>query len=57
MPYVWTRGYILNLVREIAEGYEIVEQDGVEYLLMEWKNGDYVYGRRKELSYYIFVHA
>lgn len=40
----WTKGFILHDQDEIAEAYEIRRIDGREYLLVEWKTGDYIYG-------------
>lgn len=51
----FTNGMILDSRNETASAYEIIEQDGVSYLLMEWKSGDYCFGRRCDLPYYVFV--
>lgn len=39
----WTKGYIINRNDITADGYEIRELDGRNYLFMQWKTGDYVY--------------
>lgn len=49
----WTRGYILDKLNITASAYEIREIDGREYLFVEWKSGDYIYGGWKP-SYYVF---
>ena len=51
----WTKGYTLEKRYEIASGYEIREVDGVEYLAVDWKSGDYVYGKEPRACKYIFV--
>lgn len=49
----WTKGYILNLHRTTAAKYQITEINGTEYLFMEWKMGNYIYGGMKP-DYYVF---
>lgn len=51
----WTKGYVLNHTSETACAYEIVCAGDIEYLLVQWKSGDYVYGRRETVPYYIFT--
>lgn len=53
---VWTKGYVLRKWNRTACAYEIREIDGVEYLIMEWKSGDYRWGGF-ETDYYVFVRA
>ncbi len=53
---VWTKGYVLRKWNRTACAYEIREEDGVEYLIMEWKSGDYRWGGF-ETDYYVFVRA
>ena len=56
-PYVtWTKGYVLkrNGDGNTAEKYEIKTIDGVEYLFIEWKSGDYIWGGW-DPQYYVFV--
>lgn len=52
----WTQGTFLDLRREIAEAYEILMADGEEFLLAEWKSGDYQFGGRVP-GYYVFKRA
>lgn len=49
----WTKGYVLNKDDITACKYEIRKIEGKEYLFLEWKNGDYVYGGLDPL-YYVF---
>lgn len=53
---VWTKGYVLRKWNRTACAYEIHEVEGVEYLIMEWKSGDYRWGGF-ETDYYVFVRA
>lgn len=48
----WTKDFLLR--KDLACAYEIRVIDGIEYLFMEWKTGDYIYGRRKP-PYYVFI--
>lgn len=41
----WTRGLILNKDRVTASAYELKIMDGYDYLFVECKNGDYLYGK------------
>ena len=50
----WTKGFVLNLHRTTAAGYEIHTIDGKQFLFMEWKMGDYIYGGIKP-SIYVFA--
>jgi len=52
----WTKGYVLRKWNRTACAYEIREVDGVEYLIMEWKSGDYRWGGF-ETDYYVFVRG
>ncbi|MBE6559023.1 MAG: MerR family transcriptional regulator [Ruminococcaceae bacterium] len=47
------RGYIINQQDEAAEGYLIRELDGVSYLFIQHKSGDYFFGGM-EPKYYVF---
>ncbi len=38
----WTKDFILT--SQTASNYIIQEIDGVEYLIMDWKSGDYIFG-------------
>lgn len=49
----WTKGFLLDKKKETASAYEIKELDGREYLFIEWKSGDYIFGKRKP-CYYVF---
>ncbi len=53
---VWTRGYILRKFDSTACAYEIREVGGREYLIIEWKSGDYVRGGF-DPNYYIFTRS
>ncbi len=48
----YTKGFLLR--KDLACAYEIRMIDGMEYLFMEWKSGDYVYGG-KNPPYYVFT--
>ena len=50
---VWTKGFVLRKWNSTACAYEIQIIDGVEYLFIEWKSGDYTYGGM-EPNYYVF---
>lgn len=52
--HTWTRGYWLRKWNSTACAYEIKQFDGREYLIIEWKSGDYRFGGR-ESSYYVMV--
>lgn len=51
---VWTRGFWLRKWNSNACAYEIRSFGGKEYLIIEWKSGDYRFGGR-ESSYYVMV--
>ena len=40
----WTQGYILNKHNQTASRYSLVILNGTEYLFVELKNGDYIWG-------------
>ena len=50
----WTKGYLLRKFNCSACAYEIRTVDGVDYLVVEWKSGDYRWGRFPT-NYYTFV--
>ena len=50
---IWTKGFVLRKWNSTACAYEIQIIDGVEYLFIEWKSGDYIYGGM-EPDYYVF---
>lgn len=52
----WTKGYWLRKWNQCACGYELKEIEGITYLMMEWKSGNYRYGGF-ETDYYIFRKA
>ncbi len=49
----WTAGYVLQKLDFCSCAYEIRTLKGRDYLFLEWKSGDYVYGRKKP-KYYVF---
>lgn len=52
----WTKGYVLRKWNCTACAYEIHRHGDTEYLIIEWKSGDYRWGNR-ETDYYVFVRA
>lgn len=52
----WTRGFILKKINPTSCAYEIREIGGVEYLFIEWKSGDYIWGGF-DPTYYVFVRG
>lgn len=52
----WTKGYILEKYNHTACAYKICVLQGQEYLFVEWKSGDYVYGGC-DPQYYVFKRA
>lgn len=53
---VWTKGYLLRKWNWSACKYEIRNVNGTEYMIIEWKSGDYRYGGY-DTNYYVFVRA
>lgn len=53
---VWTRNYLLRKWNWSACEYEIRTLDGKEYMIIEWKSGDWRYGGY-DTNYYVFVRA
>ena len=51
----WTKGLVLNRRAKTASAYEIRHIDGIDYLIMEWKTGDYQYGSDARVYWYVFV--
>ena len=47
------RGYVISQQEESAEGYLLREIDGIQYLFIQHKSGDYFFGG-KEPTYYVF---
>lgn len=50
----WTKGVLINVADHTAGKYLIKRLDGVEYLFVEWKTGDYVL-RDAKPDYYVLV--
>lgn len=53
---VWTKGYVLRKWNSTACAYEIVRSGEREYLIIEWKSGDYRWGGF-DTDYYVFVRG
>ncbi len=51
---VWTKGYLLRKWNHCACAYEIRTVEDREYLILEWKSGDYRWGGFPT-DYYVFV--
>ena len=49
----WTRGFVIRKWTKSACAYEIRRLGESEYLFLEWKSGDYIYGGMKT-NYYVF---
>ncbi len=52
----WTKDYLLRKWNWSACFYEIRNVDGTDYLIIEWKSGDWRYGGF-DTNYYVFVRA
>jgi len=52
----WTANTFLNQRDQTAPGYVLHRESGDDYLLVEWKSGDYVY-RGMTPSYYVLKRA
>lgn len=52
----WTKDFVLNLHRTTAAAYTIREINGSDYLFMEWKMGNYIYGGF-DPDYYVFARV
>ena len=52
----WTKGFVLRKWNSCACAYKIFEASGREYMIIEWKSGDYRWGG-KSTSYYAFIRA
>lgn len=50
----WTKGFVLDCKKSTASQYTFKLIDNIEYLLVEWKMGNYVYGGAKP-GYYVFT--
>ncbi|MBQ3137580.1 MAG: MerR family transcriptional regulator [Clostridia bacterium] len=53
---VWTKNYLLRKWNWSACKYEIRTVNGVDYMIIEWKSGDYRYGGF-DTNYYVFTRA
>lgn len=53
---VWTENYLLRKWNWSACEYEIRNVDGEDYMIIEWKSGDYRYGGY-DTNYYVFVRG
>ncbi len=53
----WTDGFLLNKKASLASALEIREIDGTEYLIREWKTGDYQYGGEGRVYHYVLVRG
>lgn len=52
----WTKNYLLRKWNWSACEYEIRKVEGIEYMIIEWKSGDYRFGGF-DTNYYVFVRA
>ena len=51
----WTKGKVIDDVCDFTSSiYKIIHKDNHTYLFFEWKNGDYLYGKRTP-KYYVFI--
>ena len=50
----WTKGFVLDCKKSTASQYTFKLIDNIEYLFVEWKMGNYVYGEAKP-GYYVFT--
>ena len=53
---VWTKNYLLRKWNWSACEYEIRTVDGTDYMIIEWKSGDYRYGGY-DTNYYVLKKA
>jgi len=51
--FTWSNGHILNHADLTNSAYTIQQIDGVDYLFIEWKSGDYIF-RGSDPHYYVF---
>lgn len=51
---VWTKNYLIRKWNWSACEYEIITVEGKEYMIIEWKSGDYRFGGY-ETTYYVFI--
>lgn len=50
----WTKGYVLKHYNHTACAYEILTVDDTDYMIIEWKSGDYRWGGF-DTDYYVFI--
>ena len=49
---LWTKGKVIdNKYSMTSSKYEIVKIENIEYLIYEWKSGDYTFGKRRPGKY------
>ena len=53
---VWTKNYLLRKWNWSACEYEIRTVNGINYMIIEWKSGDYCY-RGFDTNYYVFTRC
>ena len=53
---VWTKNFLLRKWNWSACEYEIRTVDGTDYMIIEWKSGDYRYGGY-DTNYYVFIRG
>ena len=51
---VWTKGFLIRKWNHSACAYEIINCVGKDYMIIEWKSGDYRYGGL-DTDYYVFM--
>lgn len=50
--YKWTSGKIIDDKHDFTcSDYTIIKHNNKQYLFFEWKNGDYIFGKRKPMYY------
>lgn len=50
----WTKGVLINSIDKTASKYEFKRLDGLEFMFLEWKSGDYIFRNRKP-EYYVLI--
>ncbi len=50
---VWTKGFLLRKWNNSACAYEIISYENENFMIIEWKSGDYRYGGM-DTDYYVF---
>ncbi|MBO4783840.1 MAG: hypothetical protein J5521_03765, partial [Lachnospiraceae bacterium] len=54
--WCWVNGYAVNTKISTTSEYIFREIDGVTYLFIQWKSGDYLYGGEVP-CWYVFKRA